>query len=153
MKKFLTALGILFLLILIVGGTVVGYIVHQGSGLDTESKNFVDSTVPKIISHWDMAEFDRADDKAVMEKAGFNADQESKLFAWCQKTLGPMTEYKGAEGQALINFSGGKQYLSAQYSVSAAFQNGPAAVNVTLSKDSGEWKIVGFFVSPKTMPR
>ena len=48
MKKALSVIGGLFLVLLVAGGGMLGYAALEGSKLDAESKAFVDSSVVMV---------------------------------------------------------------------------------------------------------
>jgi hypothetical protein len=65
MKKFLIILGGLFLLIISLITVTIASAVITSNGLDKESKLFVDDTLPKIVSNWDIEAFERYSDQSV----------------------------------------------------------------------------------------
>ena len=52
MKKFLSIVGGIFLVIVVIGAGLIGYAAYQGRGLDASSKTYVEANVPPIISTW-----------------------------------------------------------------------------------------------------
>jgi hypothetical protein len=140
-------MGVIFIVLLVVGGIVLGYTYHVGKGLDKESKEYTDMVVPKILSGWDADMFDQYADHDAMKDANTSPQQMAEIFGWSRTKLGKMTEYMGSEGQAFIHSFNGVTTTGAQYTAFAKFEHGEAKILVTLSKNGDEWKIAGFNVN------
>jgi hypothetical protein len=52
LKRFLSIIGGLFLVLVLLAGGVFGYLAYQGRGLDASSKAYVEENIPAIISTW-----------------------------------------------------------------------------------------------------
>ena len=52
MRKFLVALGAMTLAVVVAAGIGVGILIYKGKSLDRESKAYVDSAVPAIVTVW-----------------------------------------------------------------------------------------------------
>jgi hypothetical protein len=150
MRKFLLyfGAGAFALLVLIVAG--VGVLIWKGSGLDGESKAYVDAAVPAITAHWDRnALLDRAGPEF---RAAATPDQVANLFENFAR-LGPLIHYDGATGQANLFYSAGKgSQITAVYEAKARYENGEATLRLTLRKRDGAWTIVGFRVDGRPGP-
>jgi hypothetical protein len=151
MKKLLVALGIVFIGFVVVIAALIGYAAFTGGALDKESKAYVDTSVPAIVSFWNEQELlGRASPE--FEKAVSPADVE-RLFRWF-RTLGRLQKYEGAQGQATISVTPktGK-IVSGHYVAKAVFDAGDANIEIHLIKHGNRWQIAGFKVdSPALAP-
>lgn len=147
MGKFLKIFGGISaaLLILLVGGFAT--VAWKGSALDKDSRSYVDAAVPAIVAHWNPDELIR---RATPElRASTARDQLDSLFQRSSFLLGPMVQYDGATGQALMSyFSGTGSTVSARYLARVRFEKGEAAFQILLMKRDGKWLIHGFYVQP-----
>jgi hypothetical protein len=144
MKKLLIILGIVFLAIIILVAAGIGIAAVKGSALDKQSKAYVDSTVPVIVSGWDeqallsrtSPEFKQATDK----------DELDKLYTMFRR-LGGLREYQGSEGQSYMSLTTQNgQRTTAVYTAKASFDAGSAVIKTTLIKHGDQWQIAGFHV-------
>lgn len=153
MKKLLQALGIVFVILLLVVGGFVGYAAYTGSHLDASSKEYVDSAVPAIVANWSESELmARAAPQLVQAST---TEQLTKLFTWF-KSLGPMKKYCGSKGDSNVFISPQKgRTVSARYTACAQFEKGEATIEVTLIQNKDKvWEIAGFHVnSPALLPQ
>lgn len=144
-QRFLIVLGGLFLAAVVLGVAVIGVFAVKGSALDKESKAYVDSAVPVIVSGWDekellnraSPEFTQATDKKDLDK----------LYGFFHK-LGGLREYQGSEGQSSIFFTpeNGRS-ITAVYTAKATFDAGPAVFKIMLIKHGDQWQIAGFRIN------
>jgi hypothetical protein len=143
MRRFLNLLGALTLIVIVVGGIGVGVLVYTGRALDAESKAFVDSAVPAIITGGSEQLLERATPE-LREVA--KPDELKALFNGLAQ-LGPLVKYEGATGQALMSYiasTGGA--ISAFYVAKARFQNGSANFQIRLMRHDGHWMIHNFHI-------
>ena len=90
MKKVLQVLGIVFVVILVVAGGIMGYAAYTGTRLDASSKAYVDTAVPAIVAHWSQ--------QALVARAApqllqaVSPAQLTKAFSWF-RSLGPMKKW------------------------------------------------------------
>lgn len=56
MKKLLSIIGAIFLLVALTVAGFIGYAAYQGKSLDASSKAYVETNVPAIISTWSKEE-------------------------------------------------------------------------------------------------
>jgi hypothetical protein len=143
-RKFLYALGILTLIIIVAAGVGVGVLVYKGNALDAESKAFVDSAVPAIAASWSKEQLlDRATPEL---RANVTPEQLKALFDAVSQ-LGPLTGYEGATGEANMSYMAGSGGgVSASYVAKAKFKDGAATIRIALLKRDGRWMISGFHV-------
>lgn len=144
MKKVFAVLGVIFVVLLVVGGGVFAYFDYTGNQLDASSKHYVDVNLPKIVSTWsEPALWTRASPELrhAMPQSRWRA-----LFRQF-KGLGPLVHYDGCKGQSDTSLTSqhGKVVL-ANYTAHARFQNAPAAIRVRLIRHHGTWQILGLYV-------
>jgi len=142
-------LGGVFVAVIVIG--IIGFIFvsKKGNALDKESKQYVDSAVPAIISKWDVKEvMDRASPEFIKT---VSEEDMKKLFEWFHK-LGNLKEYKGSKGDARMFFKPGQgEEISAQYVANAEFDSGPAEIKISLIKHGSKWQILGLHVNSKAL--
>ena len=147
MNKSLVIGGVLFLVLLALIGSVVGYFVYNGSGLDASSRAYVDENIPLIVSSWSKEELLKRSSPKLIEVVNKNPDQLDQLFKKLS-TLGAMTHYEGSKGQAyfFVNYPQGKS-ISAKYTANAKFEHGEAEIQVQMVQDADQWQIINFHVN------
>lgn len=143
MKTALAIIGIVFLVLLGVGGIGFGILAYEGYQLDASSKAYVDNNIHPIIDNWS------ADELTKRESAQFHqatSDENlAKLFDEFKK-LGPLKSYEGSKGDAKMNATPTGLQITAVYVISATFQNGKAQIKLSLIRENGQWQILGFRV-------
>ena len=146
MRKFLSIVGAISLIVLVLAGVALGVVAYKGHALDVESKAFVDDAVPAIVTSWSK---EQLLDRATTElRANAKPDQLAIFFDRLSR-LGALVHYDGATGAATMSyftFSGST--VSATYVANAEFQNGQASFKITLLKRDGQWLIHNFHVDP-----
>lgn len=152
MKKLFIALGMIFLVLVVVIAAFIGYAAFTGATLDKESKAYADAAVPAITSSWNEQELlSRASPE--FQKAAGPADVD-RLFGWF-RTLGRLQKYEGAHGQAVTSITPqtGK-VISGHYVAKAVFDAGEAKIEIELIKHDNVWQIAGFKInSAALVPR
>ena len=147
MKKFLMILGGFFgVLILSVVGLFIYAFISGGPELDVESKTWVDSVVPEIVSSWNENIFKEKSNYRLLETT--DEDGISKLLSTLSDQFGALKNYEGSEGQARINIYNGVKTITAEYIAYAEFENGMAQIEIQGIKEEGKWTILKFFVTP-----
>jgi len=146
MKKFFIALGIIFLLLIVLGAIGIGVAAFKGSALDKESKAYVDTAVPAIISSWNTQELlSRASPEF---NPATRTDNVERLFQRL-RPLGRLQKYQGSQDESVTSQILGKgTTIAARYLVTADFEAGNAKIHVTLMKHGNLWQIAGFRVEP-----
>ncbi len=89
MKKFLSVIGGLFLVLVVVVVGFIGYAAYQGRGLDASSKAYVEANVPPIISTWSKDELLKRSSPQLLKIINEKPDQLDQLFQKLSK-LGAM---------------------------------------------------------------
>ena len=144
MRRIFYGLGIVFTALIVVAFGLVGFAAYKGSGLDSESKAYVDRAVIDVGTKWDTAELLKRASPDLLTHS--SPDQLKALF----QTLGgfgALVHYDGSEGQATMSASiGSGSTVRAHYDANATFKNGPAHFRIDLSKRDDRWMIDGFFV-------
>jgi hypothetical protein len=145
MRKIIYGLGI-FAAIAIVGIAIgIGYIAYVGTGLDRQSKQYVDDAVPAITSNWSISELRRRATPQLLKSA--KPEDLQTLFEWFA-TLGPLIEYEGSKGESNMSAMIGRgTIVSARYLARARFAKGGAEIEVGLLKVDGAWQISAFRVN------
>src|SRR5208337_5593876 len=141
MIKYIRTAGTVFLTTGVLLAVVAAILASIGHALDKESKSFVDTAVPAIVSGWDVTELQR---RASPE---FNATVDYaaliRSFTLLRK-LGTMREYKGSTGEARITISMTDGVsITAIYAAFTDFDEGAADMQLALTKQQGRWQIQG----------
>lgn len=147
MKKALMVLGGVFAVLLVVGIVGISIVAIKGNSLDKESRQYVDRTIPAIVSTWEIAEIQN---RASPEfKAAVNDGDLEKLLRKFRR-LGKFKAYQGAKGQANMSVTtqNGK-VISAAYIANAEFDSGPAEISLSLIKHGDQWQILGIRINSR----
>ena len=147
MKKTITILGYLFLVLIVVLATTFGALYLIGKKLDKESKAYVDAAVPAIAADWDVEELRK---RASPEfDSGLDYDEVGEYFDSLHE-LGKFEAYQGSTGESTIAISLRYGYeVTADYTATVNFETGTAEIQVLLIKQGGLWQILDFKVSPE----
>lgn len=148
MKKFLSILGGLFLVLIVAVAGFVGYAAYQGQGLDASSKAYVEANVPPILSTWSKDELLKRSSPQLLKIVDEKPGQIDQLFQKLAK-LGAMRTFGGVKGDSNTSFTtqNGK-VITASYTATATFENGEAQVAVRLIQSpSGQWQFLFFHVN------
>ena len=147
MKKFLSIVGGIFLVLVLALAGFVGYAAYQGRGLDASSKAYVEVNVPLIVSTWSKDELLKRSSpqmlKAVNEKPELLDQLFKKLSA-----LGAMQSFSGVKGDSQVFYNAGKDKVTtASYVADAKFENGEAHIAVRLIMVNERWQFLLFNVN------
>jgi hypothetical protein len=151
MKKLLSILGGLFLLIVLVAAVCIGIGVYQGNKLDKSSKAYVEENVQPVVSTWSKDELAKRASPQLLEILNRNPDQVDQVMKKLSK-LGALQSLGEPKGQATIAYtnSSGK-VISAAYKEAAQFQNGKAEISIRLVQVAGQWQFLLFNVNSPVM--
>jgi hypothetical protein len=143
-RKFLSILGALTLIVILASGIGFGVFLYKGNALDAESKAFVDSAVPAIAATWSKQQFlDRA---APELRERVKPEELNALFDHFAQ-LGPLVRYEGATGEAMMSYmAGAGGTVSASYVAKVRCQNGGVTFRIGLLKRDGRWMVRDFRV-------
>jgi hypothetical protein len=151
MKKFLSILGGVFLLIVVIAVVFIGIGAYQGNKLDKSSKAYVEANVRPILSTWSKDELVKRASPKLLEIINQHPDQLDLLFKKLSK-LGSLQSLGEPKGESLIAFtnSSGK-VITAAYTETAKFDNGNADINIRLIQVDGQWQLLLFNVNSPLM--
>jgi len=147
MKKFLSIVGGLFLLLVLVVACFVGYATYQGRGLDESSKAYVEANVPVILATWSKDELLKRSSPQLLKILNKQPEELDQLF---QKfsLLGAVKSFGDVKGQANVFYtSKDGKVVGAAYVSKAKFQNGEAEISVRLIQNSGQWQLLYFYIN------
>jgi hypothetical protein len=148
MRKFCYGLGVVVSLFLV--GGAIGLFARNGTLLDAESKAYLNDSMVAITAHWDTDELWKRSTPHFRETA--NRDALRGLFKAAGAALGPLVEYRGANGEAVISSMNAGGMVSASYVAKGRFQRGDADFRIAMIKVGDTWLIEGFHVgSPALM--
>lgn len=147
MKKFLSVVGGIALVLVLVVAGFIGYAAHQGRGLDASSKAYVEANVPPVISTWSKDELVKRSSPELLKILNEKPGQAEQLFKKLSM-LGAMRSFGDVKGEASVFYTprNGKA-ISASYVASAKFEHGEAQISVRLIQVSGQWQFLLFHVN------
>ncbi len=147
MKKVLTILGGVFLILLLGVAVFVGYAAYQGQALDASSKAYVEQNVPPIVSTWSKDELLKRSSPQMLEMARKNPEDLDRLFLRLSK-LGSLQSLGEVKGDSSVSYTtrDGKT-VTASYVANARFEKGSARITVRIIQLSGNWQFLFFNVS------
>ena len=138
---------ILFVVILLVIGGGVGFffLSRTGAELDASSRSYTHQAVVAIAASWDKDElWKRASPDF---KKSTQLDDLTLLFDAANAALGPLVEYEGADGQALMTKAiGSDGDIKAHYVAQGRFAKDQATFEISLHQINDVWMIDGFHV-------
>jgi hypothetical protein len=128
---------------------IAAVIASAGYSLDKESKVFVDTAVPAIVSGWDVAELRKRASEEFNNSVDY--DDLMRYFAILRK-MGSLREYQGSIGESQITFSllSGVS-ITALYTASADCDEGTVKLELSLIKQNGMWRILGIKITPREL--
>ena len=145
MRKFFYGLGVVTAIAIVAGGIGLFMLARNGAALDTASKAYVEDTVVAVATNWDADEFWKRTSGHLRSTATLSDMR--KLFDSARQTLGPLLQYRGSQGQALISTLNAQTTISARYVARGRFQNGDADLQLVLVKQGDAWMIEGFHIN------
>jgi hypothetical protein len=149
MRKFFMGLGVLTTMLVVAGGIGFYFLASKGQALDRMSKAYVDDTVVAIAANWDANELlKRAGPRL---RATARPDEIRGLFDVARGALGPMLDYGGSRGEAILSVANSQPMVSAKYVAKGHFQKGDAELQIVLSKQGDTWLIEGFHISSSAL--
>lgn len=148
MKKFLSIVGGLFLVLVLAIAGFIGYAAYQGRGLDASSKAYVEANVPSIISTWSKDELLKRSSPQLLKIISEKPERMDQLFQKLSK-LGAMRSFGDIKGDSNVSYTtqDGK-VTTAAYVAAAKFENGEGSIKVRLiqSPSSDQWQFLFFYV-------
>jgi hypothetical protein len=146
MKKVIMVLGYIFLVLLLFLIAATAFVAIKGKNLDKESRAFVDSAIPAIISTWDVTEVEKRASPEFSNAVDY--DDLDELFGLLQR-LGDLKEYTGSNGNANLTISFRYGYeITADYVANAEFDAGAMEIQMALILHGGQWQILDLTIIP-----
>lgn len=147
MRKVLVGIGAVAVLVAIAGAIAIFGLARGPSALDREAKTYLDGSMVAITTRWDKNElWTRASPTL---RSMIAPDDLREQFQAAAMALGPLLQYRGADGQATVAGSNTQTKIFANYVAKASFQKGDAEFRIVLIKVGSAWMIDGFhFRSP-----
>jgi hypothetical protein len=142
MRRLFYVLGVAFVVVIVAVGGLVGFAAYRGSGLDAESKAYVDQAVIDVGQKWDRAELLKRASPDLLKVT--SPGQISTLFDQLAG-FGRLIHYDGATGQAIMKVGDGAG-VTAHYDAAATFANGQARFRIDLIKIDERWMVQSFYV-------
>ena len=152
MKKFLSIVGGLFLVLILIAAGLFSYAAYQGRGLDASSKAYVEENLPAIVSTWSKDELVKRSSPQLQKIIDEKPQQLDQLFQKLSK-LGAMESFGEVKGgsNVMYNVQGGK-FTTAAYVATAKFANGEGRISVRLIQSpSGQWQFLLLNVNSPVM--
>ena len=142
MKKLLSIVGAIFLLIALTVTGFIGYAAYQGKSLDASSKAYVETNVPPIISTWSKEELLKRASPQLLKIINDNPGQLEQLFQKLSK-LGAMQSFGDVKGDSNVSYTtdNGK-VITASYVATGKFANGEAKISMRLIQTDGQWQFL-----------
>jgi hypothetical protein len=147
LKKFLSIIGGLFLVLVLLVAGLFGYVAYQGRGLDASSKAYVEENTPAIISTWSKDELLKRSSPQLLKVINEKPEQLDQLFQKLSK-LGPMQSIGEVKGASQVTYTpqAGK-VTTAGYIVTTKFKNGEGRITIRLIQSpEGQWQFLHFHV-------
>jgi hypothetical protein len=145
LKKFLSIVGGIFLVFVLLAAGFFGYAAYQGRGLDKSSKAYVEENIPPIISTWSKDELLKRSSPQLLKIFDEKPERLDQLFKKFSK-LGAMQSMGEVKGSSNISYgSKNGKVITAAYVVPAKFTNGEGRITARLIQSpAGEWQILAF---------
>jgi hypothetical protein len=147
LKKFLSIIDGLFLILILFVVSFFGYAAYQGRGLDASSKAYVEENIPAIISTWSKDELLKRSSPQLLTTINEKPEQLDQLFQKLSM-LGPMLSFGEVKGDSNVSYTtqNGK-VTTAAYVATAKFKNGEGRINARLIQSpAGQWQLLQFRV-------
>ncbi|NQU16809.1 MAG: hypothetical protein HQ564_01980 [Candidatus Saganbacteria bacterium] len=146
MKRILVLLTIIAI-IGVIASLVLNFI---NSGLNQESKNYVDKTIKEMITSWNPEILIKQASPQLLKDISPHKIRVS--FNAFKKRYGSLQKYEGSSGQVGVNIKKERKIFTAIYSINARFKRASAVIQVQLIRNNDQWQILAFQVNPKTKP-
>lgn len=151
MKKALTILGGLFLVLLVALGGVIGFGVVQGGKLDVESKAYVDATLPRVLADPSASNFFSF--IAPKDKAKLDAATIDQFAQKVSTSLGQFQSFDDLKGSSVAMFTPDGADIQAKYLARCHYEKGTVTATITVRKTGENWSLMGVFLNFDTLER
>ena len=145
MKKILTILGAIFICLILVGVIAISGLYYYFSGLNKESKAYVDEVIPMIVTSWNSKELINRVSPEFLQVV--SAEKIGLLFSTLSEQIGPLKDYKGSTGKAKVTITPKGKVIAANYLAKAVFEKAPAKIEIQTILLDNKWQIEGFRVT------
>jgi len=143
MKKFLTVLGGIFLVILVGGGGLIGYAAFRGAKLDAEAKTYVQATLPRVLS--DPTSDNILSFMAPQDKGKINPAAMTQFYTYVTINLGAFQACDDLRGSSLVLVSPSGESTMAKYQTRCRFNKASVVATISLRKIGEAWHLAGVF--------
>ena len=142
MKKLLSIVGGIFLLVALIVAGFIGYAAYQGKNLDASSRAYVEENVPPIISTWSKDELLKRASPQLLKISSDDPGKFDQLFKKLSK-LGAMQSFGDVKGDSNVSYTtdNGK-VITASYMATGKFEHGEAKISMRLIQTSGQWQFL-----------
>ncbi|MGP0591792.1 hypothetical protein ACTRXD_04520 [Nitrospira sp. T9] len=132
MKNFLSIIGGIFLVFILIGFGVIAYAAFHGRALDASSKAYVEANLPVILDTWSTNELLKRSSPQLLKAVNEKPEQFDQLFRKLSH-LGALRFFSDVKSDSHISFTTehGKVTI-ASYVVNATFENGDGRINTRL---------------------
>ena len=146
--RIFAIIGIVVVALISLGAGAYLLFQHFGGHYDVESKAYVDRIIPLVCKDWNEGLVLQESSPELMKFIEKDKEKFDKLFVWFADRLGPLKEYKGSQGEAVLSYTAkdGK-ILTGSYAVQADFEKGPADIQVRVVLHGDKWQILLFKVN------
>jgi hypothetical protein len=144
MRKFLRGLGVAAAFVTVIGPLFWFMFNNEERALNSESRAYAADTLVAITKHWDPGELWMRSTPHFRETT--LRDDVQSVFSRAGAALGPLIEYRGANGQAMVSTLNSRTTISAEYIAKGSFQNGDADFHMTMAKVGDTWMIDVFHI-------
>ena len=142
MKKILTILGAISLVVIVALVAFAGFTAFQGRELDASSKAYIEANIPPILSTWSKDELLKRSSPQLLKILNEKPDQLDLLFQKFAK-LGGLRSFDDIRGDANISYTTQEgKVVTAAYQAHAKFENGEGRVSIRLVQVSGQWQLL-----------
>ncbi len=138
------------------GTSLTGCVIRKGSPTtaeerrqDQESKAFVDSLLPQILTTWDSGLLVDHATHSLLKSTPPEAV--ASMFKAFSRKLGPLETYEGSYGMTRTVKTRKGTFLVASYKVVGIFKYGPAEIILKLIHRDNQWKIYQFQVNSEAL--
>ncbi len=148
MKKVLSIIGGLFLVLLVAVAGMIGYAAFEGSKLDAESRAYVEATLPEFLSN---PTADRLTSfMAPQDRANLKATDMVSFLSYISQQLGAFQSYDDLKGDSFQMVSPNGKSVTAKYLVHCYFDKASVTATVSLRKVGDVWSLVSVYFDVNT---
>ncbi len=142
MKKFLSIVGGIFLLIAFTAAGFIGYGAYMGNRLDASSRAYVEANVPAIVSTWSEAELQKRASPQLQKIINDHPAEIERLFQKLSR-LGTLESLQDVMGESNVSYVADHgKVITASYVATGKFEHGEAKIAMRLVQTSGQWQFL-----------